>query len=166
MRITDIFFAFPDLILAMAFISVLGANMTNIALALILVDWAGTSRLMRGQVLSEKTHLYVESARASGLGNFRIIFRHVLPNSIYPIIVTATLGLGGVILSMAGLSFLGYGPIEGSAELGRMVVDGRGFIQTAPWEIFFPGLVIMVIVLSFNLLGDALRDILDPRLRR
>ena len=166
MRITDIFFAFPDLILAMAITAVLGKSMLNIAIALILVGWAGTARLIRGQVLSEKTRLYVEAAKASGIGNFRIIYRHVLPNSIYPIIVTATLGMGGVILAASGLAFLGFGPGAGSAELGRMITDGRSYINTAPWIVFFPGLAIMLIVLSFNLVGDAIRDILDPRLRR
>ena len=166
MRVTDVFFAFPDLILAMAFVAVLGPGMVQIAIALVLVDWAGTARLMRGQVLSEKTRLYVEAARSTGNSNFRIIFRHVLPNSIYPIVVTSTLGLGGVILGLAGLSFLGFGPIAGSAELGRMIFDSKDFIIQNPGEIFFPGIVIMLIVLAFNLLGDSLRDILDPRLRR
>lgn len=165
MRFTDVFLAFPDLILAMAITAALGKSMINIVIALVLVDWAGTSRLIRGQVLSEKSRLYVEAAKASGLSNFRIIFKHVLPNSIYPIIVTASLGLGGVILSISGLSFLGFGPQAGAPELGRMVTDARTYFNQDPWMVFFPGLTIMIIVLAINLVGDALRDILDPKLR-
>ena len=166
MRITDIFFAFPDLILAMAITASLGPSMQNVALALIIVDWSGTARLMRGQVLAERSRLYVEAARSVGNSNFRIIFRHVLPNSIYPIIVTATLGIGGVILSFSGLAFLGFGPTSGSAELGVMITDARTYVTQDPGMIFFPGMVIVLIVLAFNLLGDSLTDILDPRLRR
>jgi peptide/nickel transport system permease protein len=166
MRLTDIFFAFPGIILAMAVAAALGQTMENLAIALIIVGWSGSARLIRGVVIAEKTKLYVEAAKATGLGNFRIIFRHVLPNSIYPIIVSATLSLGGVILGLAALSFLGFGPEAGSDELGRMVADSQVYLQSHPWLVFFPGLTIMAIVLGFNLLGDSLRDIMDPRLRR
>jgi peptide/nickel transport system permease protein len=166
MRISDVFFAFPGIILAMAFAAALGQSMFNLAVAFILVGWAGSARLIRGQVMSERTKLYVEAARASGLGSFRIIFRHVLPNSIYPIIVSATLGLGGVIIGFAALSFLGFGAQSGDAELGRMIADAQILFQYHPHLVFFPGLFIAAIVLGFNLLGDSIRDIMDPRLRR
>ena len=166
MRITDIFFAFPGLILAMAIAAVLGRNMTNLGIALVIVGWSGDARLVRGQVISEKSKLYVESAKASGIGNFRIIFRHLLPNSIYPILVSATLDLGGVILTTAGLSFIGFGANAGDPELGRMISDAQAVFPNVWWLTVFPGIIIMLIVLAFNLIGDGLRDVLDPRIRR
>ncbi len=166
MRITDVFFAFPGLILAMAIAAALGKNMFNLSIALIAVWWAGYARISRGQVLSEKNKLYVEAARAVGLSNTRIIFRHVLPNSLYPLLVAATLDLGGVVLTAAGLSFIGFGANPGDAELGRMIADGREYFIQAPWLVFFPGLVIFLIVLAFNLIGDGLRDVMDPKIRR
>ncbi len=166
MRITDIFFAFPGLILAMAIAAALGQSMFNLSIALIAVWWAGYARISRGQVLSEKNRLYVEAAKAIGLSNRRIIFRHVLPNSIYPLLVAATLDLGGVVLTAAGLSFIGFGANPGDAELGRMIADGRNYFIAAPWVVFFPGIVIFLIVLAFNLIGDGIRDVMDPRIRR
>ena len=166
MRITDVFFAFPGLILAMAIAAALGRNMFNLSIALIVVWWAGYARIIRGQVIAEKNKLYVEAARATGLRNTRIILFHVLPNSIYPILVAATLDLGGVMLTAAGLSFIGFGANPGDAELGRMVADGRRYLAAAPWIIFFPGLFIFISVLAFNLIGDGIRDVLDPRIRR
>jgi peptide/nickel transport system permease protein len=166
MRITDIVFAFPGLILAMAISAALGRNLFNLAIALIVVGWGGYARLIRGQVLAEKNKLYVDSARATGLSNYRIITRHILPNSMYPILVAATLDLGVVLLAAAGLSFIGFGAQPGEPELGRMISDGRGFLMLAPWIVFFPGLTIALLVLAFNLIGDGLRDILDPRIRR
>ena len=166
MRITDIFFAFPGLILAMAIAAALGRNMFNLSIALIVVWWSSYARIVRGQVISEKNRLYVESARSIGLSNLRIIFKHVLPNSIYPILVAATLDLGGVLLTAAGLSFIGFGAEAGDAELGRMIADGRQFFLQSPWIVFFPGIFIFFIVLAFNLIGDGLRDVMDPKLRR
>lgn len=166
MRITDVFFAFPGLILAMAIAAALGRSMFNLSIALIAVWWAGYARIARGQVISEKSRLYVEAAKAVGLGNSRIIFRHVLPNSIYPLLVAATLDLGGVVLTAAGLSFIGFGANPGDAELGRMIADGRDYFIKTPWLVFFPGFFIFLIVLAFNLIGDGIRDVMDPKLRR
>ncbi len=166
MRITDMILAFPSLILAMAVAAALGRNLNNLAIALIVVGWPGDARLVRGVVLSERTKLYVEAARAAGARRARIIFRHVLPNSIYPLIVNATLGLGGTILGFAGLSFLGFGAGSGAAEWGYMISLGRNYLYGSPWVATFPGLAIFITVMGFNLVGDGLRDVLDPRLRR
>ncbi|MFX1254979.1 MAG: ABC transporter permease subunit [Promethearchaeota archaeon] len=166
MRITDVFYAFPGIILAMAIASVLGRNMFNLGIALIAVWWTGYTRLIRAQVLLEKEKAYVESARAQGFSNLRILFKHVLPNSWYPILVAATLDLGSVILSLAGLSFIGFGAPIGSAELGRMISDGRQYFPAHAGLTFFPGLFIFISVMGWNLVGDGLRDVLDPRLRR
>ena len=166
MRITDIFLAFPALILAMAVAAALGRNLTNLTIALMVVWWPPYARLIRGQVLSEKERLYVEAARAIGSPRRRIIFRHVLPNSIYPLLVNATLDLGGVILTAAGLSFIGFGAGAGVAEWGLMIATGRNYLFQQPWIPVFPGLAILFTSLAFNLVGDGLRDVLDPRLRR
>ena len=166
MRITDVFLAVPSLILAMAIGAVLGRTPTNLVFALAFTWWPVYARLVRGQVLVEKQKLYVEAARASGGGPVRILFRHVLPNSIYPILVNATLDLGAVILTVASLSFLGFGVQPGVAELGRMVADGRSYVFTYPWIVAFPGFAILVASLGLNLVGDGVRDVMDPRLRR
>lgn len=166
MRITDVFYAFPSLILAMAIASVLGRSMFNLGIALIVVWWTGYTRLIRAQVLLEREKAYVEAARAQGFNNMRILIRHILPNSWYPVLVNATLDLGTVILSLAGLSFIGFGAPLGSAELGRMIADGRLHFLEHPWITFFPGIFIFITVLGWNLVGDGLRDILDPQLRR
>jgi len=166
MRITDVFLAFPALILAMAVAAALGRNLTNLTIALMVVWWPTYARLIRGQVLAEKERLYVDAARAVGAGPGRIIFRHVLPNSIFPIIVQATLDLGGVILTAAGLSFIGFGAGAGVAEWGLMIADGRSYLFQSPWIATFPGLAILLSSLGLNLVGDGLRDVLDPRLRR
>jgi peptide/nickel transport system permease protein len=166
MRVTDIFLAFPGLILAMAIAAALGRNLNNLTIALVAVWWPAYARLTRGQVLSEREKLYVEAAKAAGAGLFRTIFRHVLPNSIYPLLVNATLDLGGVILTAAGLSFIGFGAGAGVAEWGLMISDGRNYLFESPWMATFPGFAILLSSLSLNLVGDGLRDVLDPRLRR
>jgi len=166
MRVTDIFLAFPGLILAMAIAAALGRNWGNLMIALIIVWWPGYARLIRGQVLVEKEKLYVEAARSVGAGRLRIAFRHVLPNSIFPLLVAVTLDIGGVMLTAAGLSFIGFGAEPGVAELGRMVSDGRPFLFSHPWIAMFPGLAMLMTAVGFNLIGDGLRDVLDPRLRR
>ena len=166
MRVTDVFLAFPGLILAMTIAAALGRNLTNLTIALIIVWWPGYARLVRGQVLSEREKLYVEAAQAAGASRRRVIFKHVLPNSIYPLLVNATLDLGGVILTAAGLSFIGFGAGAGIAEWGRMIADGRNYLFQSPWMATFPGLAILLSSLSLNLVGDGLRDVLDPRLRR
>jgi len=167
LRITDIFFAFPGLLLALVFAAIFGrGNITILALAVLAVWWPTYVRLMRGQVLAEKEKIYVEALRALGVGHLRILFRHILPNSIYPILVQATLDLGGVILTFSALMFLGFSPTPALPELGNLASDGIAHVFTAPWLILFPGLTILLIALAFNLVGDGLRDALDPRLRR
>ncbi|MEM2843544.1 MAG: ABC transporter permease [Candidatus Bathyarchaeia archaeon] len=166
MRVTDVFLAFPGLILAMAIAAALGRNLINLTIALTVVWWPSYARLIRGVVLSEREKLYVEAAKAIGAKNTRIIFRHILPNVIYPLLVNATLDLGSVILTAAGLSFIGFGAGAGIAEWGRMISDGRNYLFQAPWMATFPGLAILLSSLALNLVGDGLRDVLDPRLRR
>lgn len=176
MRITDVFLSLPALILAMAIASILTRNLENMMLALIIVWWPGYARLIRAQVLSIKENTFVEAARAIGVKKNRILFKHIIPNSISPLIVAATMDIGSVVLVAAGLSYIGFGVSTGSAEWGRMVSDGQawflstvyweGKAYTASWVVIFPGLAILIFTMGFSLLGDALRDILDPRLRR
>lgn len=166
MRITDVFLAFPGLILAMAITEVLGRSFTNLMLALVIIWWSGYARIMRGQILAEKEKPYVQAAKVLGIPSWRIIFRHVLPNSIYPLLVVATLDIGGVMLTAAGLSFIGLGPSPFEPEWGQLAARGSNYIFQAPWEVLFPGLAILFASLGFNLVGDGLRDVLDPRLRR
>ena len=166
MRITDVFLSVPSLVLAMAFATVLGSNLINLVIALVITWWPSYARLVRGQVLVEKQKLYVEAAKASGGGPAHVLFKHVLPNSIYPILINATMDLGSVVLTTASLSFLGFGIEAGGAELGRMVSDGSTYVFANPWVVAFPGLAILFVSLGCNLVGDGLRDVLDPRLRR
>jgi peptide/nickel transport system permease protein len=166
LRITDVFFAFPALVLALVFASILGRSLETLALATVLVWWPPYTRLMRGQVLSEKEKPYVEALKALGASNLRILFRHIIPNAIFPILVQATMDFGGVILTFSALMFLGFSPSPAIPELGNLAADGYGHIFDAPWVILFPGLTMLIISLAFNLVGDGLRDVLDPRLRR
>ncbi len=166
MRITDVFFAFPGLILAMAIVAALGArNLDNISIALMLVWWPTYARLVRGQVLIEREKLYVEAARSVGASDTRILVFHILPNTIQPVIVQATLDMGGVLLTAAGLSFIGFGAEAGTAEWGLMIAQGQNHFAQY-WVTVYPGLAILFCALSFNLVGDGVRDILDPKLRR
>ncbi len=176
MRVTDVFLSIPGLILAMAVAAVLSRSLENIMLALVVVWWPPYARLVRGEVLSVRENTYVESAKAVGAKDSRVLFRHVLPNSLAPMLVAATMDLGVVVLVAAGLSYIGFGPPSGTAEWGRMVSDGQDYFlstvyyQGEPynpwWMVTFPGLMIFIFVMGFNLLGDGLRDILDPKLRR
>jgi len=166
MRITDIFLAFPSLVLAMVIVAALGSGLQNVMIAIAIVSWPAYARLIRGQVLSIKERNFVEAARAVGASDWRIITRHLIPNSIAPIIVQATMDLGGIIITAAALSFIGMGAGPGEAEWGRMITDGQSRLLSAPWISTFPGIAILVVCLGFNLLGDGLRDILDPRMRR
>jgi len=166
MRITDVFFAFPGLILAMAIVAALGErNLDNISIALMLVWWPTYARLVRGQVLIEREKLYVEAARSVGASDIRILIFHILPNTIQPVIVQATLDMGGVLLTAAGLSFIGFGAEAGTAEWGWMISQGQNHFMNY-WVTFYPGMAILLCALSFNLVGDGVRDILDPKLRR
>ncbi|HET9015133.1 MAG TPA: ABC transporter permease [Thermomicrobiaceae bacterium] len=165
MRITDIFLAFPALILAMAISAVLTPNLTNALLAISVTWWPIYARISRGQTLTIQRQDFVEGARAVGASNRRIFAQYLLPNSITPILVQATLDMGGVLLTAAGLSFIGFGAQPPTPEWGRMVSGGSTFLATQWWVATFPALAILLMVLGFNLLGDALRDLLDPRLR-
>jgi len=166
LRITDIFFAFPGLVLALVFAALFGKTIDTLTIAVLLVWWPPYVRLIRGQVLAEKEKAYVEALRAMGAGHLRILFRHILVNSIYPLLVQATLDIGGVILTFSALMFLGFSPTPALPELGNLASEGITHVFDAPWLILFPGLTIILISLAFNLVGDGLRDVLDPRLRR
>lgn len=166
MRVTDMFLAFPGLILAMAVAAALGPSLQNTMLALAIVWWPLYTRLVRGQALSVRENAYIEAAKSMGASHPRIILRHILPNCISPVIVAITMDMGMVIIWASGLSFLGFGAQPPSPEWGRMITEGRIYIFRAWWYTAFPGLAILLVVLGFNLFGDAIRDILDPRLRR
>jgi peptide/nickel transport system permease protein len=166
MRITDIFLAFPYLVLCMVIVAALGSGLGNVMIAMAITAWPSYARIIRGQVLSVKERNYIEAARAVGASDWRIITKHVIPNSLSPIIVQSTMDLGGVIIAAAALSFIGMGAGPGEAEWGRMVTDGQSQLLNAPWISTFPGIAILIVCLGFNLLGDGLRDILDPRMRR
>jgi len=165
MRLTEVFLAFPPLILAMAIAGALGPSLTNAIIAIAAVTWAVYARLARGQVLSLRRREYVEAARAIGAGRTRILARHLLPNAVAPLLIQASFDMGSAIISAAGLSFIGFGAQPPTPEWGVMISEGRNFISTQPWLSLFPGLAILLAVGSFNLLGDGLRDVLDPRLR-
>ena len=166
MRITDVFLAFPSLILAMAFSAALGPSLFNAMMALSVVWWPYYTRLIRGQALSVRESNYVEAARSRGASNWHIMFRHILPNCFSPVLVTLTLDMGLIVIATAALSFLGFGAQPPTPEWGRMVSDGRIYLMQAWWVSVFPGLAIAFTVLGFNLLGDGIRDALDPKLRR
>lgn len=165
MRFTDIMMSFPFLIIAIAIMAALGSSQKNIVIALAIVSWPQFARLTRGQVLSVKTQEYVESARTAGFGNMRIMFSHVLPNCMGPIIVQLTLAVGSSILSAASLNFLGLGVDASLPDWGVMLNQGRNYLQTAPYLTTIPGLAISLTVLAVNWIGDGLRDAFDPRLR-
>jgi len=166
LRITDIFFAFPGLVLALVFAALFGRTILTLTFAVLLVWWPVYVRLSRGQVLAEKGKTYVEALKNLGVGPGRIVAFHIIPNTIYPTIVQMSLDVGGVILTFSALMFLGFSPTPALPELGNLASDGIGHVFTAPWLIVMPGLTILVIALAFNFVGDGLRDILDPRLRR
>jgi peptide/nickel transport system permease protein len=163
MRITDIFLAFPALLLALALASVLVPGLPSAVIAIAATWWPWDTRLVRGQAASVAGRPYIESARALGIPWSTIIFRHVLPNSITPLIVQISLDLGGVILTASALSFLGLGAQDPTPDWGLMVSEGQAYFVTQWWLVTFPGLAILVTALAFNLLGDGLRDVLDPR---
>jgi peptide/nickel transport system permease protein len=166
MRVTDMIMAFPSLILAMAVAAALGPSLFNTMITIAFVGWPRYARLARVSCLQVKEETYIEAARAIGANNSRIIFNHILPVILSPLIIQATINLGGVILLAAALGFLGLGAQPPEPEWGLMVSEGRRFISREWWVAGFPGLMILIVVLGFNLLGDALRDILDVRMRR
>lgn len=163
MRLTDLFLAFPSLLLAMAITAALGRGLQNAAIALVVSWWPWYTRLVRGVTISLRERYFVEAAQATGVRDSIIILRHILPNTISPVLVQATVDLGTVILAMGSLGFLGLGTQPPSPDWGLMVAEGREFILNQWWIAVFAGLAIFVVVLAFNLLGDTLRDIFDPR---
>ena len=165
MRFTDMVMAFPRLVLLIMIIALFEPSLTLIILVLGLTQWPGTARLVRGEVLSLREQEFIQAARALGFGRRRIILRHLIPNVLAPVIVAATLGIGNTIVLEAGLSFLGMGVQPPTPSWGTLVADGRQNLIGAWWVATFPGLAIVVTVLAFNLVGDGLRDALDPRLR-
>ncbi len=163
MRITDLFLAFPSLLLAMAIAASIGRGLDKAAIALVISWWPWYTRIARGAAVSLKGQYFVEAAQAIGVRDSVIIFRHILPNTISPILVQATVDLGTVILAMGGLAFIGLGTQPPSPDWGLMISEGRTFILDQWWIATFPGIAIFIVVLAFNLLGDTLRDIFDPR---
>lgn len=164
MRICDIFLAFPGLILALVFIAIWGREIEYIMLAWGILGIPYYSRLIRGNVLQARSLPYIEAAKVAGAGNWRIMFRHILPNVIQPIIISFTFDIGGVILGLAGLAYLGFSD-QSLVEWGNDINEARAFLQTAPWASLWPGFMILITVLGFMLVGDGLRDALDPRLK-
>jgi len=163
MRITDVFLAFPALLLALAFAAVLTPSIGNTTLAIALTWWPWYTRLIRGQAASVAGRQYVEAARALGVSHRRILLRHILPNSITPLIVQVSLDVSAVILTASALSFLGLGAQDPTPDWGLMVSQGQSYFTTQWWLVTFPGAAILLTAVAFNLLGDGLRDVLDPR---
>jgi peptide/nickel transport system permease protein len=163
MRITDMFLAFPALILALVIAATLGAGLGSAVIALAVGFWPWYTRLLRGQVLSLKQREHVEAARALGVSNVGIMWRHILPNALSPIVIEMSLDMGYAVLDIAALSFIGLGAQPPSPEWGAMIVAGRDYLRTAWWTCAFPGIALTLAVLGFNLVGDGLRDVLDPR---
>ncbi|MGE0043316.1 MAG: ABC transporter permease [Vicinamibacterales bacterium] len=163
-RVMDVLLAFPGILLAIALVAVLGPSLVNTVLALTVIGWVGYARLVRGQVLRAREFEYVVAARALGAGTLRILLRHVLPTALPAVTVQATLGMAGAILSEASLSFLGLGVQPPTPSWGTMINGGRAHLLDAPHLTIFPGLLLAIVVLGFNFLGDGLRDRLDPEL--
>lgn len=166
MRITDIFLSFPPLLLAITISAILGPSLQNATIAIALSWWPWYTRLIRGQAISIKERKFVKAAEAIGTSPIKIIFSHIIPNCISPVIVQASMDMGGVILTIASLSFLGLGAQPPTPEWGLMISTSRNYFLNAWWYSIFPGLAIFITVLSFNLLGDGLREILDPKTRK
>ncbi|MFD1037531.1 ABC transporter permease [Virgibacillus byunsanensis] len=164
-RIFDILLAFPSILLAIAVVAILGASLENALIAIAIINIPIFGRLVRSKVISLREEEYIMAAKAQGMKNGRIIFHHILPNSVAPIIVQSTLGFGTAILEAAGLGFLGLGAQPPLPEWGKMLADSRDFIQIAPWTLIVPGVSIILVVLGFNLVGDGLRDALDPKMK-
>jgi peptide/nickel transport system permease protein len=161
----NVFLAFPGLLLAIALVAFLGAGQYKLIAALCIIGWVGYARVMRGQVLKVREYDYVQAARALGSGNPRMLFVHILPNAIQPLIVQASLGMAGAVLSEASLSFLGLGIPPPAPSWGTMIEEARQFFANSPHVLFFPGVAIALTVLAFNFIGDGLRQYLDPKQR-
>lgn len=164
-RFFDILLAFPSILLAIAIVSILGSSLQNALIAIAIVNVPNFGRLIRSKVLSVKEEEYITAAKAIGMKDSRILLRHVLPNSFAPVIVQGTLAIATAIIEAAALSFLGLGAEPPQPEWGKMLADARIYLMNAPWTMIFPGLAIMLTVLGFNLMGDGLRDALDPKMK-
>ena len=166
--IFNVFLAFPGLLLAIALVAFLGAGLEKVILALCIIGWVGYARVMRGQVLKVREYDFVQAARALGASECRILFTHIFPNAIQPLIVQASLGMAGAVLSEASLSFLGLGIPPPAPSWGTMIDEARGFdtMYNAPHVLLFPGIAIALTVLAFNFIGDGLREYLDPKQRK
>ncbi|MBW1788460.1 MAG: ABC transporter permease [Deltaproteobacteria bacterium] len=165
MRLVDIMLCFPSFFLILTVVALLPASIYNIMIVIGLTSWMGTTRFVRAEFLSLREQDFVTAAKALGVGDFRIIFRHMIPNAIAPVLVSATIGIATAILTEAGLSFLGFGVPPPHATWGNILSDGKRFIFDAPWLTFVPGIAILIVVLSFNLFGEGLRDTLNPKLK-
>lgn len=164
-RIFDIMLAFPSILLAIAIVSILGPSLQNALIAIAVINIPNFGRLIRSRVLSIKEEEYIHAARAIGMKNSRILWKHILPNSMTPVIVQGTLAIATAIIEAAALGFLGLGAVAPQPEWGKMLADARMFLLNAPWAMIFPGLAIMLTVIGFNLMGDGLRDALDPKMK-
>lgn len=165
MRTMDLLMALPSILLAIVVVAILGPGLKNAILAVSIVALPAFVRIVRGSVLKEKKREYVQAAQSLGMGHIRVMFRQILPNCMPAIIVQATLGFSDGILNTAALGFLGLGAEAPTPEWGTMLADARPYIESSPWLVIFPGLCILIVVLAFNVLGDGLRDVLDPRLK-
>jgi len=165
MRMVDIMLCFPSFFLILTVVALVPASMYNIMIVIGLTSWMGTARFVRAEFLSLREQDFVTAAKALGVGNFRIIFRHMMPNAVAPVLVSATIGIATAILTEAGLSFLGFGVPPPHATWGNILSDGKRFIFDAPWLTFIPGVAILIVVLCFNLFGEGLRDAMNPKLR-
>jgi peptide/nickel transport system permease protein len=165
MRFVDIMLCFPSFFLILTVVALLPASMYNIMIVIGLTSWMGTTRFVRAEFLSLREQDFVTAARALGVNHWRIIFRHMIPNAVAPVLVSATIGIASAILTEAGLSFLGFGVPPPYATWGSILSDGKRFIFDAPWLTFTPGIAILIVVLSFNLFGEGLRDAMNPKLR-
>ena len=163
MRVSDVFLAFPQMVFAIAVAGILGGGLFNAAAAIALISWTKYARITRGLVLTIRDMPYINAARMAGTGFFGTLYHHIFPNIAGTILVTAALDIGTIIMELAGLSFLGLGAMPPTAEWGAMMNNGRSLLQTAPWMILSPGVAIFITVAVFNLLGDKLRDVLDPK---
>jgi len=166
MRITDMFLAFPPLLLAIAIAAALGPSFTNAMIAIAFTWWPWYTRLVRAQTISLRERSFIEAARGMGVSNATIIRRHILPNIITPVLVQATMDIGSAILTGAAMSFIGLGAQPPTPDWGKMVSTGRIYFMNQPWFATYPGLAIFLVTLAFNLLGDTVRDVADPRTRR
>ena len=166
MRISDIFLAFPEMVFAIAIAGVLNGGIWSAAIAVGLIAWPRYARVARSQVLAMKNHQYMNAAKLMGTRWYKVILKHIMPNILGPIVVTAALDVGAMIMNLAGLSYLGLGVVPPTPESGSMMSEGRSMLQTSPWIVLAPGLAIFITVIIFNLLGDTVRDILDPKQTR